>query len=84
MTVTSTGANVAVNGALIRETRKLKGVNLTRFAGEVGIGASYLSHIERGTRPTVSPEVFAKLCNALGVAEHERRGLLATARKGQP
>jgi transcriptional regulator with XRE-family HTH domain len=60
-------AAVAVNGADIRRRRKLRGWTVTHLALRCGISQQYLSFIERGDRDRVSPPVFARLCDELGV-----------------
>lgn len=70
-------AGVDIRGDLVRELRKLAGDNLIVFAPKAGITFQYLSQIERGKRRSVSPEVFARICDALGVAD--RRELMAGA-----
>lgn len=60
-------AGVAVNGADIRRRRKLLGWTVTDLAARCDISQQYLSFIERGDRQRVSPPVFARLCDELGV-----------------
>jgi DNA-binding XRE family transcriptional regulator len=61
-------ANVAVDGAAIRKRRQEMGETVTSFAERVGCSFGYLSQIERGTRPRVSPAFFLKLTETLGYA----------------
>ena len=70
-------ANVAIDGAMVRELRKLAGMTVTGLAKHCRITAGYLSLIERGTRPRVSSPVFARICDSLGV--QDRRKLLSKA-----
>lgn len=70
-------AGVDIAGRRVRELRKLAGHNLVTFAPKAGITFQYLSQIERGIRRSVSPEVFARICDALGV--QDRRELIAGA-----
>lgn len=70
-------SGVAVNGREIRRRRKLQGKYLADFATECGISQQYLSFIETGARKTVSPPVFARICDALHV--EDRNELLAEA-----
>lgn len=67
-------AGVEINGALVRELRKLKGYTQTTLAELASISIQYLSLIEREDRKTVSPPVFARLCDALEV--DDRRDLV--------
>lgn len=68
-------SGVAVNGTAVRQMRKLAGLNVDDFAAKCGISPAYVSHIELGRRTNISPPVFARICDALGVAD--RRELLA-------
>jgi len=71
---------VHIAGGLLRQKRKLAGHNLVPFAVLVGISFQYLSQIERGDRKSVSPEVFAAICDALGLEKKERAELIADQR----
>lgn len=68
-------AGVAIDGLEVRRRRKLRGESMSDFAGPCGISDSYLSLIETGQRRTVSPRVYAAICDVLGV--QDRRELLA-------
>lgn len=70
-------ASVEIDGAQLRELRKLSGETLVTFAPKCGIGYQYLSQIERGDRPRVSPPTYARICDALGIKD--RRKLLKVA-----
>jgi transcriptional regulator with XRE-family HTH domain len=72
-------AAVEIDGAQVRERRKLLGENLVSFADKCGIGFQYLSQIERGDRPRVSPPTFARICDALGVKKDDRHQLVKAA-----
>lgn len=61
-------AGVEIDGAKLRELRQLSGDTLTTFAPKCGISLQYLSQIERGQRPRVSPPAYARICVALGVS----------------
>lgn len=75
MRTRSSGVQIA--GDQVRRLRKLLGQNLTTFAPRAEITFQYLSQIETGVRTHVSPEVFARICDALGVPKHERGALIA-------
>lgn len=62
---------VEVDGAKLRELRKVRGENLRMFAARAGITVQYLSQIELGVRRRVSPPTFVKICDALGVADRQ-------------
>jgi transcriptional regulator with XRE-family HTH domain len=65
-------AGVQIAGGIVREQRKLLGDNLATFAKKAGISFQYLSQIERGDRPSVSPEKFARICDALGITDRRQ------------
>jgi transcriptional regulator with XRE-family HTH domain len=66
---------VPIDGAKVRELRQNHGHTLKDFAPKAGITFQYLSLIERGDRPTVSPPVFVRICDALGIPEANRGSL---------
>jgi len=79
-TPTAAPASVAVNGPKLRELRQLAGLNLAGLASAASISDSYVSAIEHGHRKRVSPAVFGRVCNALGLRElTERRELVRAA-----
>lgn len=75
MRTRSSGVQIA--GDQVRRLRKLLGQNLTTFAPRAEITFQYLSQIETGVRTHVSPEVFARICDALGIPKQERSALIA-------
>ncbi len=62
-------SNIAIDGAKLRLQRQLAGKGVTVLAGLAGISQSYLSQIEVGDRTRVSPEVYARLCDALNITD---------------
>lgn len=76
MRSSSNPAGVQIAGGEVRKRRQLLGHNLTRFAPQCGITFQYLSQIETGVRRYVSPEVFAQICDALGVEQKDRESLV--------
>ncbi|WP_080636009.1 helix-turn-helix domain-containing protein [Salinispora mooreana] len=58
-------SGVEIDGAALRERRKLAGLTLTILAERAGLSLGYLSQIERGIKPTVSPPLFRRLADAL-------------------
>ena len=71
-------SGVAIDGAKVRELRKLAGFTLKDFAPKCGIGFQYLSQIELGNRQFVSPPTFARICDALNIEDRRdmvRHGL---------
>lgn len=54
-------------GSRVRMTRREQKLTQEHLAEMLGISASFLGHIERGTR-VASLETLVKLCNALNVA----------------
>lgn len=70
---------VTVAGSELRRLRKLSGDNLEAFATKVGVSLQYVSQIETGVRRSVSPKVFASLCDVLGIDPGERSRLVKEA-----
>lgn len=67
--------NVPIDRVAMRRWRRLKGLNQGQLAAKADISYAYVGHIERGDRLHVSPAVFARICDALGV--QDRAELLA-------
>lgn len=67
---------VVIERAELRRCRKLSGLNQAQLAEKAAVSPSYISLIESGKRPTVSPATFARLCEALRVGD--RTKLLAS------
>lgn len=63
---------VSVDRLAIRRHRHLKGLNQGELATAADISYGYVGHIERGTRKTVSPAVFGRICDALGVEDRTK------------
>lgn len=68
-------SGVAIDGAGVRHRRKLLGLRVQELAERCGISVGYVSHIERGERRSVSPPVFGRICDALGLAVENRQEL---------
>lgn len=66
--------SVEVHGPALREIRVLRGRKVGELAKAVECDRSYITHLEVGTKRTVSPEFYARLCTELGV---DHRALLA-------
>lgn len=64
-----TSPNVAIDWSELRLRRQLAGDNQTEFAAKCGVTSKYISLIESGARPRVSPRVYARICNALAIAD---------------
>jgi transcriptional regulator with XRE-family HTH domain len=64
-------ANPRVNGAAMRRSRQKAGLSVTALAAAIGVGASYVSGIELGRRPTVTPARFNLICEVLDVTREE-------------
>jgi transcriptional regulator with XRE-family HTH domain len=62
-------AAVVVDRAALRLRRQLKGLDQAELAELAGVSSSYVGHIESGRRPTISPKVFVRICDALGVED---------------
>lgn len=69
-------ASPEIDGARLRELRKISGMSVTDAAKKIGIATAYLSQIERGDRRTVSPATFGRICDAMGI--EDRASLLRT------
>lgn len=69
-------ASPEIDGARLRELRKISGMSVTDAAKKIGIAIAYLSQIERGDRRTVSPATFGRICDAMGI--EDRASLLRT------
>lgn len=67
---------VAIDGSLVRQQRQLNGLTMATFAARCEISESFVSLIEGGHR-SVSPPVFVRICDVLGVKD--RRELLTVA-----
>jgi transcriptional regulator with XRE-family HTH domain len=74
-------SGVEIDGERMRELRKLKGLTGIAFAAQVGVTGAYVSQIERGVRPRVSPPVFVKICDALDIRPSDRPSLVVSARR---
>lgn len=61
-------------GQRIRALRRGAMLTQEELAQQAGISASFLGHIERGTR-VLSVETLMALCNALGVTPNELLGM---------
>ena len=57
-------------GLRIRNARRAMGMTQEELADQLGISASFLGHLERGTR-VASLETLVALCNALKVSPQE-------------
>lgn len=69
---------VDIDGAYLRKLRTRQGKSVTRLAKEAGISHQFLSFIERGARRPM-PEVFARICTALGIEDSIERSTLVQA-----
>lgn len=67
------GGPVMVDGPGLRRRREDAGLSLTALASAASISKTYLSLVETGHRPGVSPPVAARLAQALGVAVADLR-----------
>lgn len=61
-------------GQRVRNLRRAAGLTQTELAKQVGISASFLGHIERGTR-VLSVETLMALCKALDATPNELLGM---------
>lgn len=63
--------HVAIDRAKLRLERKLNGLNQRELGEAIGVSGGYIGHIESGRRPTVSPSVYVRLCDRLGLNRTE-------------
>lgn len=70
---------VVIDGPKLKELRRARRDTLKTLAATCGISFQYLSQIERGDRPRVSPPVYSRLCTALELNEDDRQTLLKAA-----
>ena len=61
-------------GQRVRSQRRAEGLTQSELAERVGISASFLGHIERGTR-VLSLETLMALCMALSVTPNDLLGM---------
>lgn len=64
-------SGVRINRDRLRRRREVLGLNQARLADATGFSFGYIAMIERGERPTVSPDALARLCDALGFEDRE-------------
>ena len=69
-------------GARVRTVRRQKTLTQEQLAEQVGISASFLGHIERGTR-IASIDTLVALCNALDVTADYLLGASLNGRDGE-
>jgi transcriptional regulator with XRE-family HTH domain len=67
-----TSPHVAIDAAELRKLRHLLGDSQAKFAERCDMSPSYLSLIESGLRPTVSPAMYVRICEALGLEDRTR------------
>ncbi len=66
-------AGIQVDGNAVRLARQALGETITTLAPKAGMSIGYLSQVERGRRPSMSPPAFLRLVNALGKKPDELR-----------
>lgn len=69
MTQTRSSTNVAINGPVIRYLRTMNGHSGVDLARDLDCSPAYVSRMESGRAPRVSPAMFAKLRIALAVTD---------------
>lgn len=62
-------ASPRIDGARLRELRQEAGHTVSGLARKIGISPQYLTQIERGQRPTVSPQMFNRIVATIGVTD---------------
>lgn len=66
---------VAIDVDKMRRRRQLQGLNQADLARAAKIHRSNISRLEGGHQATISPRMFARICDALGI--EDRAELLA-------
>jgi transcriptional regulator with XRE-family HTH domain len=61
--------NVAIDGGKITDARVAAGLTQRQLAAKAGMSQSYISGIELGERLRMRPLPYARLCDALGIAD---------------
>ena len=69
-------------GHKVRILRRARRITQEELATQVGISASFLGHIERGTR-VLSLDTLLALCDTLGVTPHDLLSVEAYAAQQQ-
>lgn len=62
-------ANAQIDGRAMRELRILAGHTVRGLAEKVGCSHPYISMLETQPDRTCSPEIFGRICDALGIAD---------------
>jgi HTH-type transcriptional regulator, competence development regulator len=57
----------ATFGQLLRDLRRIKGVNQRDLASKVGVDFSYISKLENDRLPPPAADTVVKICEVLGV-----------------
>jgi transcriptional regulator with XRE-family HTH domain len=70
-----------IDGPLLRRMRKIAGMSASELARRVEVAPTYMAAIERGDRPTISPALYARICDAMGIVD--RTELLRKVAGGQ-
>lgn len=78
MTQSPPKTTVELRGSEVRKRRVAKGKDTKSFAEQVGITPGYVYKLELGYHRRVSAGLFARIAEALGMGEDERRELIAT------
>lgn len=69
-------------GNLFREIRKGSGKSMGDVARHLGISVTYLSDVERGERPALSPERIRDACGFMQCSDGDVTRLLSSAAAG--
>jgi transcriptional regulator with XRE-family HTH domain len=80
MKLDDVSANAEIDGTAMRELRKLAGYSVKGLAEAVNCSAPYISMLETRPDRTCSPELFARICDALHVRD---RALLLRQSNGE-
>lgn len=69
----ASSASPEIDAGRLREMRQDRGLNQADLAELCDVTPQYISQLENGHRVRVSPALFVRLCDALGIAADNRR-----------
>lgn len=73
----TTRSPIEVHGYALRVIREARGRKVADLAEALGVDRSYITHLENGSKRSVSPEFYSSLCAQLLI--EDQRALLAIA-----
>lgn len=73
------GLSIEINGVVLRDLRRAKGITQLDLAARAQIAGPYVSQLETGARKRVGRDVFGRICAALEAKPAQRRKMLEVA-----